>query len=87
MAQNINRSEFINWKRDRCTTLFMQSLDDNCKMIMNNWSQGAYAPADPQVASIKNAEMLGQVAVLKSILQAFQENKVIAFVEDEELDA
>lgn len=64
----------------------MAALDDNCKMIMNNWSNGAYRSDDPHVSAAKNAEMIGQLQGFKSLLLAITDNKVVPITEVE-LDA
>ena len=82
MAQIISKAEYLSWKRDACTKQFFNTLDDNCKMIMNNWSNAAYALEDPVAGAVKNAEMLGQLRAFKSILEAYNENKLIPFSDE-----
>ena len=87
MAQDsvVTRQEYIGWKQDKCTKALLEGLDNTCKMIMNNWSNKAYQSEESAEATAsKNAEMLGQIFVLKSIIDGVNTNKIVQFDEDGE---
>jgi len=81
MAQEvITRQEYVDWKRNPCTSSFLENLDNNCKVLMMNWSKDAYKESGSE------EKIKGMIEAYRLILQGFNDNTVVAF-EKEDLDA
>lgn len=77
---SISREEAIAWSRDRCTVKLLESLEDNCKMIMNNWGNKAYTDdTNVEVSALKNAEMLGELRAYKSLAKKMADRQAIPY--------
>ncbi len=74
---NISRSDYMEWKRSACTKDLLTSLDDNCKMMMNTWSNKGYSRDTIENTAVAEAEILGVIQAYKTLIAHINNNTII----------